>query len=105
VFVRGQQVKLSATEYELLVYLFQNADRVLTPAQISETVWGSEHQNTSKYIHTYVWRLRRKLEKDLKNPGNLAVKAKRLPGSVCKGFSFFISQNLETIWSRGILKT
>jgi DNA-binding response OmpR family regulator len=68
VFVRGQQVKLSATEYELLVYLFQNADRVLTPAQISEKVWGSEHQNTSKYIHTYVWRLRRKLEKDLSNP-------------------------------------
>lgn len=68
VFVGGQQVKLSVTEYELLVHLFQNAGRMLTSRQISEKVWGSAHQSTSKYIHTYVWRLRRKLEKDFSDP-------------------------------------
>jgi DNA-binding response OmpR family regulator len=68
VFVGGQQVKLSATEYKLLVYLFQNAGRILTSEQILEKVWGSEYQNISKYIHTYIWRLRRKVEKDADNP-------------------------------------
>jgi DNA-binding response OmpR family regulator len=68
VFVQGQQVKLSATEYKLLAYLFLNAGRMLTSEQILEKVWGLEYQNTSKYIHTYIWRLRRKIENDPDNP-------------------------------------
>lgn len=71
VFVGGQQVKLSATEYRLLVYLFRNAGQVLTSEQILEKVWGVEYQNTPKYIHTYIWRLRRKVERDVDNPSYL----------------------------------
>lgn len=68
VFVEGQQIKVSATEYKLLAYLLLNAGRMLTSEQILEKVWGLEYQSSSKYIHTYIWRLRRKIEKDPDNP-------------------------------------
>jgi DNA-binding response OmpR family regulator len=66
--VRGQLVRLTATEHQLLAYLFQNADRVLSYQQILENVWGWEHHGDVNYVHVYISRLRKKLEKDPNNP-------------------------------------
>jgi two-component system alkaline phosphatase synthesis response regulator PhoP len=68
VLVRGEPVRLTATEFQLLAYLVTNADRVLSPEQILENVWGWEYQGSDNYVHVYVWHLRNKLEEDPKRP-------------------------------------
>jgi DNA-binding response OmpR family regulator len=68
VFILGEPVKLSTTEYRLLIYLFQNAGQVLTFQQILEYVWGDTGQANIDYVHVYVSRLRRKLEVNPKEP-------------------------------------
>jgi len=68
VFVRGQIVRLTATEYELFAYLFGNAGEVLTHSQILERVWGYGYEESTDYVHVYVSHLRRKLEPDSRRP-------------------------------------
>ncbi len=66
--VDGKLVKLTATEYRLLVYLFKNAGQVLTFRQILENVWGGEYSKNTDYVHVYIWHLRKKLERNPKSP-------------------------------------
>lgn len=66
--VAGDQVRLSATEYDLLRYLMRNPGRVCSFAEILENVWGKEYRFSDEYVHVYIWHLRRKLERDPKNP-------------------------------------
>jgi two-component system response regulator VicR len=68
VFVRGEPLRLTATEYRLLAYLCQNAGKLLTPQQILENVWGWTCEDEEECVRVYIWRLRRKLEQDSKNP-------------------------------------
>lgn len=68
VMVANIPVKLSATGYQLLAYLLQNANRVLTFSQLLDHIWGEECHENTEYIHTYIWNLRQKLEKDPKHP-------------------------------------
>jgi two-component system KDP operon response regulator KdpE len=68
VFVRKQPVRLSKTEYRLLAYLLQHADRVLTFRQILNHVWGTAYLDDIANVHVYISCLRRKLEYDVKNP-------------------------------------
>jgi DNA-binding response OmpR family regulator len=68
VFVRGEPVKLTATEYHLLAYLLQHAGQVLTSQQILENVWGPAYEDCVNYVHVYMWHLRNKLEEDPKAP-------------------------------------
>jgi DNA-binding response OmpR family regulator len=68
VFVDGQAVKLTAIEFRLLTYLFQNAGRVLNFRQILNNVWGEEYQGNTEYVHVYIQRLRRKVEIDPSSP-------------------------------------
>jgi DNA-binding response OmpR family regulator len=57
----GRLVRLSTTEFELLVYLVRNEGRVLTREQILRTVWGYEHDPETNVVDVYVGYLRRKL--------------------------------------------
>lgn len=73
VLVRGEPVRLTATEYQLLAYLLQNAGQVLAFEQILENVWGSEYEDCVNYVHVYMWHLRNKLEEDPKDPRYLVT--------------------------------
>jgi DNA-binding response OmpR family regulator len=68
VLVRGEPVRLRVTEYELLTFLLQNAGRVMTYEEILEAVWGLGCEDHTEYVHTYIWKLRQKLEPDPQNP-------------------------------------
>jgi two-component system KDP operon response regulator KdpE len=70
VLVRGQPVNLTNIEYKLLAYLVGHADQLLPYRQILENVWGWEKGQES-VVHTYISRLRRKLEPDAKRPDYL----------------------------------
>ena len=68
VVVRGQPVKLTPTEFELLRYLMQNAGKALTHRLILQSVWGPEYGGEAEYLRVYVRRLRQKIEVDPLNP-------------------------------------
>ncbi len=68
VLVEGEPVKLSSREFNLLAYLVENADRVLTHEQILDKVWGWEYRDSPDYIHVYLSHLRKKIEPNAKLP-------------------------------------
>jgi len=68
VTVAGEEIRLSPTEYAVLVALVRNADHVVTDAQLLRQVWGPEYGDEDHYLHVYVARLRKKIESDPQNP-------------------------------------
>jgi two-component system response regulator MprA len=62
VWVGGQFVELTRTEYQLLELLMRNPRRVLPHALIYERVWGYDFGPTSNALRVYIGYLRRKLE-------------------------------------------
>ena len=59
----GELVRLSTTEFELLVYLLRNRGRVLSREQILRAVWGYEYDPGTNVVDVYVGYLRRKLRR------------------------------------------
>jgi len=59
----GQPVRLSTTEFELLVYLLRNSGRVLSREQILRAVWGYDYDPGTNVVDVYVGYLRRKLKR------------------------------------------
>jgi len=65
---RGEEIKLTATEYKLLAYLVSHVGRVLTYRAILSHVWGPGESEHVEYLRVYVRQLRRKLEVDPEEP-------------------------------------
>ncbi len=66
VAVRGQEVKLSNKEWDILRLLVLHAGRVLTHRMIMQEVWGPTVD--VQYLRIYVRQLRQKLEADPERP-------------------------------------
>ena len=64
----GDELHLTPTEYALLTALARNADRVVTDAMLLREVWGPAYGDEDQYLHVYVARLRKKLERDAQRP-------------------------------------
>ena len=64
----GEEIKLTPTEYELLIQLARSAGRVLNHTALLQRVWGPEYGEETDYLWAYVRRLRRKLEADPEHP-------------------------------------
>jgi DNA-binding response OmpR family regulator len=57
------RVRLSTTEFELLVYLLRHRGSVLSREQILSAVWGYEHDPATNVVDVYIGYLRRKLNR------------------------------------------
>ena len=68
VWVRGQRVDLSATEYRLLLFLARRPDQVVSAVEILTHVWGREYVNELGYVKSYVRLVRRKIEENPRAP-------------------------------------
>jgi two-component system, OmpR family, KDP operon response regulator KdpE len=66
VTVRGQEVKLTPREYNLLRLLVTHAGKVLTHKFILREVWGAE--TDVQYLRIYIRTLRQKIEADPEQP-------------------------------------
>jgi two-component system, OmpR family, KDP operon response regulator KdpE len=66
--LKGQPVKLTATEYSLLRLFVQHAGKVLTHRQILKEVWGPNYTEQTHYLRVYIAHLREKLESDPAKP-------------------------------------
>lgn len=68
VTVKGEPVKLTPTEFNLLMMLVKNWPRVVPYRDLLEQVWGFEYIDDLDYLRVYIWHLRRKLEPNPKEP-------------------------------------
>ena len=59
--VRGHSITLNKKEFDLLVYLAENANISMSRSQILEHVWGFDYLGTENTVDTHVNRLRNKL--------------------------------------------
>jgi hypothetical protein len=66
---RQQMTGVTAQDFRLLSYLYQNCNRVCSRDEIIDAVWGHEAAGaTYQALQAAVGRLRRKIEPDFRNP-------------------------------------
>jgi two-component system KDP operon response regulator KdpE len=71
----GQEVKLSAREYDFLRHLALHRGRVVTHRQILRELWGPNAEKNTHYLWVYMTHLRQKLEADPHAPKFLTTEA------------------------------
>ena len=59
----GQEIKLTAKEYGLLLHFMQNPGKVLSRARLTEHVWGGTEESFTNVVDVYVNYLRKKIDK------------------------------------------
>jgi DNA-binding response OmpR family regulator len=59
--MRGEEIKLSNKEYELLLFLFRNIGHVVSRSHLLESVWGTSPDVNTRTIDTHMSRIRNKL--------------------------------------------
>jgi two-component system KDP operon response regulator KdpE len=89
VYVSGQRVHLTPTEFKLLAVLMENNGRVVSQRDLLEQVWGEEYIDDIYYPRVYISQLRRKIEPDPANPTYILTEhrigyrfEKQMPGTI-----------------------
>jgi two-component system KDP operon response regulator KdpE len=75
VSARGQEIKLSPKEYDILQQLVLHAGRVLTHRHLLREVWGIDSGGDIQYLRVYIRQLRQKLEADPERPAHILTEA------------------------------
>lgn len=57
-------VKLSPKEYNLLLYMVENAEKVISRVEIAEKVWNTHFDTGTNFIDVYINYLRKKIDKE-----------------------------------------
>ncbi|MGG0655560.1 response regulator transcription factor [Rummeliibacillus pycnus] len=68
VYVNGEEVKFPNKEFEVLVFLAENANIVFSKEQIFEKIWGYDYIGDSSTVTVHINRIREKIEEDSNNP-------------------------------------
>jgi two-component system KDP operon response regulator KdpE len=71
--VDGGEVHLTPTQYELLRFLANNPDRVLTQRTILMTVFGPTYEDAFDNLRTFIAQLRSKIERDPARPQRIVT--------------------------------
>ncbi|HWQ34902.1 MAG TPA: response regulator transcription factor [Blastocatellia bacterium] len=66
--VRGEEVRLTPKEFDLLVYFLQHAGKVLTHRTLLSAIWGGNFVEQTEYLRVFVGQLRKKIEPDPSRP-------------------------------------
>lgn len=61
VWNRGEPIKLTPKEYELLCYLAENKDKAVSRDEILRSVWGYASCGSTRTVDVHIQRLRKKL--------------------------------------------
>ncbi|AUS98369.1 DNA-binding response regulator [Clostridium thermosuccinogenes] len=78
VFVNGKEVNMAQKEFDLLLFLAQNPNRVFSREELFERIWGLDSLGDAATVTVHVARIREKIETDPSNP-----------------------QYIETVWGAG----
>jgi len=72
---KGDTVKLTSTEYNLLALFAKNEGKVLTHQFILKEIWGYGYQTETQYLRVFVGNLRKKLEENPNNPQHIITES------------------------------
>ena len=62
------EVKMSHKEFEVLLYLYQHKNEVVSRYQLLEDVWGYESSPTTRTVDNFILKLRQKMEDNPNDP-------------------------------------
>lgn len=68
VTLRGQPIKLTRKEFDLLHLLVRHAGRIVTHGYLLREIWGKAHESDTQYLRVYIAQLRHKLGDDPADP-------------------------------------
>ena len=68
VTIRGEEVRLTPKEFDLLVYLARHSGKVMTHRALLAAVWGPNATEQPEYLRVFVGQLRKKIEPDPSAP-------------------------------------
>lgn len=71
----NELVKLTATEYKLLMLFAKNEGRVLTHQFLLKEIWGLGYQTDTQYLRVFVGTLRKKIEKNPNKPTHIITES------------------------------
>ncbi|HEY3386988.1 MAG TPA: response regulator [Saprospiraceae bacterium] len=72
---KDEPVKLTPTEYNLLILFARNEGKVLTHHFILKEIWGVAYQNETQYLRVFVAQLRKKIEDDANQPLHIVTES------------------------------
>ena len=72
-FVDGEKVRLTATEYKITEFLMQHMGQVFSAEEIYARVWNEDAFAVENTVMVHIRRIREKIEIDTKNPKYLKV--------------------------------
>ncbi|MGA3294542.1 MAG: response regulator transcription factor [Candidatus Acidiferrales bacterium] len=68
VFVKGEPVRLTPKEFELLRHLVANQGKAIPHRRLLQAVWGPDYGEETEYLRVFINQLRKKIEPDPGNP-------------------------------------
>ena len=76
--MEGKPVQLTVKEYDLLLFLLRNPNKVFSKDVLFDRIWGMDAYGDAATVTVHIGKLREKIETDPKNP-----------------------QYIETVWGAG----
>jgi DNA-binding response OmpR family regulator len=67
----GEELDLSAREFEILRYLIRRRGEIVTRDQLLDEVWGYDITPITRTVDNHIARLRQKIEKDPSDPRHI----------------------------------
>lgn len=64
VFVGAEAISLTTREFEILKFLLENQNRVITREQLLDSIWGYDYLGDEKIVNTHIKNIRKKLGVD-----------------------------------------
>jgi two-component system KDP operon response regulator KdpE len=68
VLVKGQPVRLTPKEFDLLRHLVANQGKTVGHRRLLQAVWGPDYGDETEYLRVFINQLRKKIEPDPQNP-------------------------------------
>lgn len=73
IFLRGDEVKVTATEFKILQLLASNLGKVFSIKEIYEKVWEEQFYRSENTVTVHIRRIREKIELNTKDPEYIKV--------------------------------
>jgi len=68
VYLNGREIQFTTKEFELLSFLAENPDRVLSKETIFEKIWGIVNFGEISTVAVHIRKIRERIEEDTSNP-------------------------------------
>ena len=65
---KGRPVKMTHKEFEIIAFLYKNANKTIDRDELMSKVWGIDYEITTRTVDNFILKLRQKIETDTNNP-------------------------------------